>query len=255
MPTPDAPAFIAVDKKTGKLLWTRNHPGKHTLHGQWSSPAYGVIQGRPQVIFGGGDGWVYSLDPETGDVLWKFDMNPKDSVYILGGRGTRNEILATPLIYDHGVFVSVGQDPEHGEGIGHLYSLDATKTGDVTESGEVWHVGGGDFHRSISTVAIADGLLYAADLRGFLYCLDVKTGQKYWRYDTSAAVWGSPYAVDGKVFLGDEDGEIAVLEQGKAMKELAVNEMQNSVCGTPVAANGVLYVANRRTLFAIQAAP
>ena len=83
LPSPDAPAFIAVDKKTAKVLWTRNDPGKHTLHGQWSSPAYGVIQGRPQVIFGGGDGCVYSLDPKTGDILWKFDMNPKDSVYVL----------------------------------------------------------------------------------------------------------------------------------------------------------------------------
>jgi len=255
MPTPDAPAFIAVDKKTGKVMWTRNDPGKHTLHGQWSSPAYGVIQGRPQVIFGGGDGWVYSLDPKTGDVLWKFDMNPKDSVYILGGRGTRNEIIATPVVYDNKVFVSVGQDPEHGEGVGHLYSIDGTKTGDVTESGKVWHVGGEDFRRSISTVAIADGLLYAADLSGFLYCFDVKSGQKYWRYDTSAAVWGSPYVVDGKVILGDEDGEVAVLEQGKTMKELAVMDMQNSVYTTPVAANGVLYITNRRTLFAVQGTP
>lgn len=253
MPSPDAPDFIAVNKKTGKLAWDKNYPKRKVLHGQWSSPSYSVIAGRPQVIFPGGDGWVYSLNPKDGEILWKFDMNPKDSVYVLGGRGTRNEIISTPVIYDNKVYVAVGQDPEHGEGIGHLYAIDATKSGDVTESGKVWHVGGEDFHRTISTVAIDDGLVYATDLSGYLYCFDAKTGQKYWRYDTQAAIWGSPYVVDGKVMIGDEDGKVVVLQTGKTMKEIATNDMGNSVYSTPVAANGTLYIANRRMLYAISA--
>lgn len=251
LPSPNAPAFIAVNKKTGKAVWDKNYPGRNTLHGQWSSPAYGVIAGRPQVIFGGGDGWCYSLDPKDGEILWKFDMNPKDAKYILGGRGTRNEVISTPVIYDNKVYVAVGQDPEHGEGIGHFYAIDATKSGDVTDTAKVWHVGGEDFHRTISTAAIADGLVYAADLSGFVYCFDAKTGEKYWRYDSQAAIWGSPYVVDGKVMIGDEDGKVVVLQQGKTLKEIAVNDMDNSVYSTPVAANGVLYVANRRMLYAI----
>ncbi len=252
MPAPDAPAFIAVDKKTGKVLWEKSYPGKGTLHGQWSSPTYGVIDGKPQAIFAGGDGWCYSLDPKTGEIIWKFDLNPKDSVWLLGGRGTRNNIIGTPVIYDNKVFLNVGQDPEHGEGVGHLYAIDATKTGDVTESGRIWHVGGEDFHRSISTVAIADGLLYAADLSGFLYCFDVKTGKRHWRYDVASAVWGSPYVVDGKVMLGTEDGDVHVLKHGAELKPINVNHLDNSVYTTPVAANGVLYITNRRMLFAIQ---
>jgi outer membrane protein assembly factor BamB len=156
------------------------------------------------------------------------------------------------VIYDNKVFVAVGQDPEHGEGIGHLYAIDATKTGDVTESGGIWHVGGEDFHRSMSTVAIADGLLYAADLSGFLYCFDAKTGKRHWRYDAASAVWGSPYVVDGKVMLGTEDGDLHVLAHGSELKPIGVNYMENSVYTTPVAANGTLYITNRRTLFAIQ---
>jgi len=251
MPSPDAPAFIALDKKTGKLVWDKNYPKRKTLHGQWSSPSYGVIAGRPQVIFPGGDGWVYSLNPKDGEILWKFDMNPKDSVWSLGGRGTKNNIIATPVIYDNKVYIAVGQDPEHGEGVGHLYAIDATKSGDITESGKVWHVGGDDFHRTISSVAADDGLVYASDLSGYLYCFDAKTGQKYWRYDTQAAIWGSPYAVDGKVMIGDEDGKVVVLQQGKTMKEIAVNDMGSSVYSTPVAANGTLFIANRRMLYAI----
>lgn len=252
IPVPDAADFIALDRKTGKLLWSANDPGENILHGQWSSPAYGTVAGKPQVVFSGGDGWVYAYRPKTGKLVWKFDMNPKDAKWILGGRGTRNNIIATPVVYDDKVFLCVGQDPEHGEGPGHLYCIDATKTGDVTESGRIWHYGNEDFKRSMSTVAIADGLLYAADLSGFLHCLDVKTGKRLWIHDTFAAIWGSPYVVDGKVFLGTEDGEVLVFKHGRKKKLLATNDMGNSVYTTPVAANGVLYIANRNTLYAIE---
>jgi outer membrane protein assembly factor BamB len=252
LPSPDAPDFIAVDKKSGKVKWTANPCGSKTFHGQWSSPAYAVVAGKPQVVFGGGNGWCFAYNPDNGEQIWKFNMNPPDAKYVLGGRGTANEIIGTPVIYDDKVFVAVGQDPEHGEGIGHLYAIDATKTGDVTESGRIWHVGGEDFHRTMSTVAIADGLLYAADLSGFLYCFDVKTGKRHWRYDVASAVWGSPYVVDGKVMLGTEDGDLHVLTHGSELKPIGVNNMENSVYTTPVAANGTLYITNRRTLFAIQ---
>ena len=56
-------------------------------------------------------------------------------------------------------------------------------------------------------MAIDDGLLYAADLSGFLYCLNVDTGELYWTYDSFAAVWGSPFVADGKVYMSDEDGD------------------------------------------------
>lgn len=252
LPSPDAADFIAVNKDTGELVWERNDCGKKTFHGQWSSPAYGMVKGKSQIIFGGGDGWCYAFEPKTGTPIWKFNLNPPGAKYVLGGRGTANEIIATPVIYDDKVYVCVGQDPEHGEGIGHFYCIDATRTGDVTESGKVWHIGNEDFHRSISTCAIADGLVYAADLSGFLNCLDAKTGKRYWVHDTMAAIWGSPYVVDGKVMLGTEDGEVLVFEHGKDKKLIATNDLGSSVYTTPVAANGVLYVTNRKEVFAIE---
>src|SRR5262245_29590355 len=61
LPAPYAPSFIALDKNTGKVLWTDNSPGPNVLHGQWSSPSYAVLDGQPQVLFGAGDGWLYSF--------------------------------------------------------------------------------------------------------------------------------------------------------------------------------------------------
>ena len=251
IPSPKAPSFIAVNKKTGKVVWQSSLPDGHILHGQWSNPVYGEAGGRRQVVFPGGDGWLYSFVPETGELIWKFDCNPKDAKWELGGPGTRNNILATPVFWDGKVYIGVGQDPEHGEGVGNLWAIDASGTGDVTGKGVVWHRGGADFGRTMSTVAIADGLLYAADLSGRLYCLDAKTGQHYWTYDAYAAIWGSPFAADGKVYLGDEDGDVAVLKAGKTLQVLHEINMGNAVYTTPVARDGVLFITTRSTLFAL----
>jgi outer membrane protein assembly factor BamB len=251
IPAPMAPAFIAVDKNTGKLIWESAAPGGHILHGQWSNPAYGVIKGREQVIFPGGDGWIRSFEPKTGKLLWQFDCNPKDSVWKLGGSGTRNNIIGTPVIWEDKVYIAVGQDPEHGESGGHLYAIDATGDGDVTGKGQVWHRGGDDFHRTISTVAIADGIVYAADLSGHLHALDAKTGELFWMHDVFAAIWGSPFVADGKVYLGDEDGDVVVLRAGKKKEVLHEVNMGNSVYTTPVAKDGVIYINTRSKLYAI----
>lgn len=137
IPAPNAPSFIVLDRNTGKVLWTDNSPGINVLHGQWSSPAYGTLGGEEQVIFPGGDGWVYSFSPNPtaegkANLLWKFDANPKESKYSLGGRADRNHLIGTPVIYDGLVYIAVGEDPEHGEGVGHLYCIDPKKRGDVT---------------------------------------------------------------------------------------------------------------------------
>ncbi|MEC7841449.1 MAG: PQQ-binding-like beta-propeller repeat protein [Candidatus Latescibacterota bacterium] len=251
IPSPFAPSFIAVNKKTGEVVWEDASPGMGILHGQWSNPAYGVMGGVPQVVFPGGGGWIYSLKPETGELIWKFDCNPKDSVWELGGRGTRNNILSTPVIYGDRVYVGVGQDPEHGEAGGHLYSIDATGKGDVTATHAVWHLGGKEFNRTMSTAAIDDGLMYITDLSGFLYCLDLETGKKVWTYDAFAAVWGSCYVADGKVYFGDEDGDVAILKAGRKMELLAEINMGSAIYTTPIGVDGVLYIASRNTLFAI----
>ena len=121
IPFPDAPSFLALNRHTGEIIWEDGSPGENVLHGQWASPAYGEILGVPQVIFAGGDGWLRSFAPKTGNLIWKFDCNPKESEW-KQGRGDRNNIISTPVIYDDKVFVAVGQDPEHGEGVGHLWA-------------------------------------------------------------------------------------------------------------------------------------
>jgi outer membrane protein assembly factor BamB len=247
IPSPRAPAIIAVDKKTGKVAWEDGRPADKILHGQWASLTVAELGGVLQVIHPQGDGWVRAYEALTGKFLWEFDTNPKDSVW----PKTRNELIATPVAYGGLVYVANGQDPEHGEGVGHLYAIDPTQRGDITQSGRVWHYD--KIRRSISTAAIQDGIVYYADFSGFLHALDARTGQVHWTHDLLAAIWASPLLADGKVYLGDEDGDVVVLQAGKEKKVLAEMNMGSSVYSTAVAANGALYLANRNQLFALAA--
>jgi outer membrane protein assembly factor BamB len=245
IPSPKAPAIVAVNKKTGKLVWEDASPGDKILHGQWSSPTVGKIGDVDMVIMGQGDGWVRGYEALTGKKLWEFDTNPKDSVW----PKTRNEIISTAVIYEDKVYLPNGQDPEHGEGVGHLYCIDATKRGDITKTGLVWHYD--KIRRSISTPAIKDGVIYVPDFSGFFHALDAKTGKLFWTHDMFAAVWGSPMVVDGKLYLGDEDGDVVVIQEGKTLKVLGEYNMGSSVYSTPVVANGVMFITNRNQLIAL----
>ena len=245
IPSPRAPAVIAVNKTTGKLVWEDNSVEDRILHGQWSPPSVGTIGGVLQLVSAQGDGWVRGYEAQTGKKLWEFDTNPKEAVW----PRTRNELIATPVIVGDRVYIANGQDPEHGEGVGNFYAIDGTKRGDITQSGRLWHFT--KIRRAISSAAVADGLVYIADFSGFLYCLDANTGKEVWMHDLFAAVWSSPFVVDGKVYIGDEDGDVTVLAQGREKKVLAEMNMGSSVYGTVTPAHGTIFLNNRNQLFAI----
>jgi outer membrane protein assembly factor BamB len=318
LPAPQAPSFIALKKQSGKLVWADNSPGENILDGQWSSPAFAELGGVRQAIFAGGDGWLYAFEATATSgrkpkPLWRFDCNPKPSVWEGGGSGDRNTIVSTPVIHGGRVYVATGQDPESGEGPGDLWCIDPTKRGDTSadlvvdrdgkpvpprrrqavdagagekvlpnpNSAAVWHYRGsgadgkkrapgyhegttsgsgvnaefqGVFHRSLGSPAIKDDVLVIGDYTGLLHCLEAKTGRACWTCDMQSAVWGSPLIADGKIYLGNEDGDVVVFEFGTKLKVLAKNNMAGSVHSTPVAAGGVLYISTATHLFAIAAA-
>src|ERR1051325_3514571 len=270
IPSPNSPSFIALNKKTGEFVAEDDaHIGQRIFHGQWSSPSMGTVNGKKLVFFGGGDGWCYAFDPKPGkeggftylQIAWKFDFNPPEpKKYKYPAAEGVSEINSTPVFYKNRVYVAVGQDPEHGEGVGNLTCIDATKTGDITGTGRIWSYD--KIHRSISTVSIDPdtGLLFVGDFSGYVHCLDAETGKAYWVHDMKAHMWGSTLVADGKVYCGDEDGDLVVLAAAKQKKLLsAINvdgrEMDGPNLGapiysTPVVANGVIYIASNYHLYA-----
>jgi outer membrane protein assembly factor BamB len=185
------------------------------------------------------------------DLAWQHDCNP-EQYRVKDGKplkyATRygpSEIIATPISYKGRVYTVIGQDPEHGEGVGNLACID--------ENGElVWSYS--KINRSLSTISIQDDLLFVADFSGFIYCLDADTGKEHWIHDTKAHIWGSTLVADGKVYIGNEDGYMTILPASKKFdpeKDVREIDMTSQIFSSAIAANGVLFVATHTHLFAV----
>lgn len=271
IPAPNAPSLVCFHKETGNVVWQDNSPGKNILHGQWASPTVIEINGRCQVLAPLGDGWLRSFDPETGKLLWKFDTNAKEARYLLAGRGTRNYLLAAPVLYEGRIYIANGQYPEHGDGPGRLWCIDPTKEGDISaelddgpwkgkpnpNSGVIWSFAGdmriddNAMRRACAAMAIADGLVIVPTLAGYTHCLDAKTGKRYWTHDPLEDSYGGPLIIDGRIYVGTTD-DVLIIALSREKKLLATHEMKAPMYASPIYANGVLYIASRSTLYAIQ---
>jgi outer membrane protein assembly factor BamB len=281
VPSPEAPSLLCLDRDTGKVLWKDSSPGKAILQSQWSSPLLIEGRGKAQVVVGQGDGWVRSFDGKTGELLWKFDANPKSAVW-KPVRGTRNFIPATPVACDGKVYIASGHGPADSGGVGHLWCIDPhreprNETKDISPvednfdprakvnaaSGLVWHHGGPvepaprkgrpyHFGRTLSSVAVHEGLVIAPELEGYIDCLDARTGRKYWTHDVEEEILASPLIVDGKVYVTSTGGVVTVLSLSREKKVLAVNEVPEPINSGPVFANGVLFQATDSRLYVIR---
>jgi len=277
-PRPDAPTLIAIDKNTGKLAAVDGCGiGRRTFHGNWCSPSLGTVGGKPLIFFGGGDGVLYAFRPPKrtgGDgkatvfkSLWRYDCNPKDYKADTDGKEldywdgdvTRaevpksykgpSEIIATPVCYKNRVYVAVGRDPEHGVARGILHCIDATKTGDVTATAKVWSYD--KIARTLSTVAIADGLLYVADFAGRVHCLDAETGKVCWVHNTDDQIWSSTLIADGKVYVGTEGKNLWIFKAARRKQLIAKIRMPHKLSTTPIVAGGCIYISTHRRLYAV----
>lgn len=268
---PAAPTLIVLHKKTGRLVATDDmNLGPDITHGQWCSPSMGMVQGRKQIFFGAGNGCVYGFEaldpthipdkPVKLKTIWKLNGDPKaqtqDHVPLDHKHDSVSyEVIGNPVFYRGRVYVPVTQEPFHNMPEGRLLCIDPTKTGDITRTGILWSF---DTKSTSSTVAIADGLVYIpnhhlAKYPGRFYCLDADTGKLYWSIDLGPKVWGSPLVADGKVYIGTGGRPtLWVFAHGKELKVLSQIRLRSELYSTPVAANGVLYLATFRHLYAIQ---
>jgi len=278
---PDAASFIALDARTGKLLATDTEGLGHRMwHCLWSPPSIGVVNGKKLVFFGGGDGICYAFealqaapaqpihfkkvwscdcvpphyrdplgdgqpfDYYTGDKRKKYSTNTDDGTFV-----GPSEIIGSPVFHEGRVYCTLGQDPMHGRGRGLLTCIDATQTGDITQSGRVWTYNG--LERTLASIAISDGLLFATDLSGRVHCLDEKTGQPHWVHDTHAETWSTPLVADGKVFIGTKK-KLVTLAASRNLKLISEIPLGSGAYATPIAANGTLFVCSQSHLWAVE---
>ena len=252
VPSPRAPSLIAVDRRSGDVVWRAVGAGARVLHGQWSHPVAANVNGRIQVLFGGGDGWLRAYDAASGHELWRFDGNPKDARWLpRPGVLSRGFILASPVFADGRVFIAMGQSPGHGNGPSFVHAVSPNGQGDVTTSRLLWT--SREVGRVAGTPVEKDGLLYVGDVGGIVYCLDAATGALVWKHDTFGAIWGSLLAAGGRIYVGNEQGTMTVLRAGRRKEVLAEIEMDAALYSRPVLVGDALYLTTARRLYRIEA--
>jgi outer membrane protein assembly factor BamB/HEAT repeat protein len=254
VPSPRAPSLIAVNKHSGEVVWRAIGPGDGVLHGDWSSPVAASVNGRLQVLFGGGDGWLRSYDAASGHEIWRFDGNPKDARWLpRPGVFSRGSIIASPVFADGRVFVAMGQSPGHGNGPSLMYAISPNGQGDVTQSRLLWT--SRDVGRVVGTPIVKDGLLYVGDLGGTLHCLDAATGANVWKHETHDAIWGSLLMAGDRLYVGNVEGGMTVLRAGRRKEVLAQIEMDAPLYSRPAVVGDALYLATAKRLYLIAAKP
>ncbi|MEI8315683.1 MAG: PQQ-binding-like beta-propeller repeat protein [Verrucomicrobiota bacterium] len=179
-----AGSVIALDKKTGALLWRCK---ELTDAAAYSSLIIAKIAGVPQVIVVTGE-HVAGIEPETGKLLWS------------APRKGPTAVAPTPVCKDDCVFVTSG----YGAGC-NLFKI--TRTGTEFQAAEVYankaminHHGG---------VVLVGAHVYGfSDGKGWT-CLDLQTGQSVW--DSKKLGKGTLLCADGHLYLYSETGSTLVL--------------------------------------------
>lgn len=263
---PDAPSLVVLDKHTGRLVARDNERiGPDIFHCQWSSPSLGVVNGRKLIFFGGDNGVCYAFDAlssmsppgEVADLrrVWRFDCDPsapKQEVhrYVGNRKESPSVIFGMPVFHENRIYLTCGGDLWWGKRKGWLKCIDATKAGDITQSGEVWSYA--IPRETCSTPAVFDGMVFAADCGGTVHCVDAQTGKPYWTYKADGACWASPMVADGKVYIGTRAGEFDVLAASREKRVISSFQVHEPISATATAADGALYVATMNHLYSVR---
>jgi outer membrane protein assembly factor BamB len=263
--TPNAPSLVVLDKRTGRLVARDNeHIAPDIFHCTWCSPSLATVNNRRLLFFGGGNGILYAFetldekhrhDSAAGlKKAWQFDFDPtapKENIhrYLSNRRESPVDFYGMPVFHENRLYVAAGGDIWWGKNEAWLKCIDPTQPGDSTNR-LVWSY---PLERHVlSTPAVYNGMVFIADCGRKFHCVDAETGKPLWTQEIKGEVWASPMVADGKVYLGTREGQFWVFAAGKEKKVLSTIELGTPISGTVTPANGVLYLATMKTLYAIK---
>ncbi len=180
--------MVALDKKTGRQLWTCSLPGDRGAG--HASIVISEVGGRRiyvQTTAGGGVG----VDAKTGRLLWNYPIDKTTAV------------IPTPIVRDDLVYIVAGykrggallrQVPQGGGiSIEEVYGLKpelANKHGGV--------------------VLVGDHLYGCADDRPIIICADLMTGETVWKERGSGKNSAAIAAADGHLYIRYQDGTMTL---------------------------------------------
>ena len=194
--------FYALNAQTGAIKWKFATEGERRfeakgIHGlepknQTIADQYDVflsspVLGQGAVYFGSGDGNLYALDANSGELKWKFK--------------TGDVVHASPAYANGVLFV--------GSWDSFFYAVDAA-TGK-----EKWRFHGGEdplIHNQVgfqSSAAVVDQVVYVGCRDSNLYALEATTGKERWRFNNEMSwVISSPAVAQGRVYFATSDSSL-----------------------------------------------
>lgn len=229
--------FYALDAASGELVWKFSTAGERRfeargLHGflpltQTYADPFDVYLSSPvlaagRVFFGSGDGHVYALDQDSGDLLWKFNAG--------------EVVHASPAVADGVVYV--------GDWASRLYAIDAGS------GQQKWRFQAGTdalIYNQVgfqSSPAVVGGVVYIGCRDSHLYAIDAATGAEKWRFSTGASwVIGSPAVHGGRVFFNTSDSSLLHVADAATGQPLWQQQGKAFMFASPVIAGDVLLAA------------
>ncbi len=237
MTTDDPSYIVAFDPKSGKELWKveRATDALTESPDAYTTPVAVDYGDRTEILISGGD-YVTGHDLETGKETWRCaGINPTRDQYY--------RTVATPVVIDDIVVACAKRGPTIACRIGGK--------GDVTKTHTAWT---SDLSYDVPT-PVTDGThLYILHDRGFMHCVDPKTGEvHYQKQRLPRGIYdASPLLAGDRIYVSNEGGRTAVLATGPEFKVLAVNELDDDYTLASIAVSGdELFIRTSRNLYCI----
>ena len=226
--------YLAFDKRTGEVLWS-SQPGGRPFDTTYSRPVVTVIDGKRMLIAGNADGGVHAMFARTGEPIWSFKASK---------RGLNSSVVVDGKY----VYLTHSEENLQGTVMGSVICLDATGSGDITNSGVVWRVDG--ILAGYASPAIAHHRLYVVTNSATMICLDAKTGKQHWEFALGRVMKGSPTITeDGVIYAGEVNGRFWILKDAGDHCERLDEDKFTREDGAVVELNGSPIISNGRVYF------
>ncbi len=226
----DGEAFaVMLNRLTGAEMW-RYKPAVNLR--SFSTPVLINQDGRDQLILTGAAQTV-GLEPETGRVIW-FAGGPSE------------KFVSTPSV-GHGMVFSFGGSDEK-----RAMAVRLGGQGDVSDSHVAWRC-----DRSmpyVPTPLLLGDFLHVMSDTGIYTCIEPKTGTTLHTGRKLGPLFSSPVAVAGRIYYFEDSGKCTIVENGDRFKEIATNDLNETVQTTPAVSDGQLFVRTERHLVCIGSA-
>ncbi|MDE0185911.1 MAG: PQQ-like beta-propeller repeat protein [Candidatus Poribacteria bacterium] len=236
--------YFALDKNTGDVVWVAA-PGGRPLDTTYSTPIVAAIKGQFLLIAGNADGSVYAMDVRTGETVWGFKLSK---------RGIQSSVVVDGTK----VYACQGEENVDSTAMGRVVCIDATGTGDVTSTHEIWRYD--ECQVGYASPAIHEGRLYVVDNSANLHSLDAETGAVHWQHSLGTVGKGSPVCADGKIYVTEVNGHFHILRpSGDACQSLDTKRIERQpghyaeIYGSPAIANGRIYFTTEEGLYCLGA--